>query len=249
MKYFFANLLILILWSAVMPVYGSATVDESTISELAKATGLKESRISKIAQLSYSLEEAVHLALSGQTDRALVKVSEINLNSGFKVDDVKQAKSTKYNILKRAGRYEEALIVGRWLSDYHPNFKVREEEASALLTYQKSGDSKVIHIFLEGYFKNNKKILPPKGHDLTMLAIIVRMYETVGDIDQALVWVEKYIKVYFPKKGFDKEPSGIVKKHQQGLRLLKQALLRDKAESKNIYAQGLINTTEYFGFV
>jgi hypothetical protein len=55
--------------------------------------------------------------------------------------------------------------------------------------------------------------------------------------------------VYFPKKGFKKEPSSIVKRRQEGLKLLKEALLRDKQEGKNIYAQELINTTDYFGFV
>lgn len=226
---------------------GFCSLDES-VSEVSKITGVKAGRVAKIAQLSYTLEEALKLALSGKTDEALLKASEISINTGFKADDVKQAKSTKFQILKRAYRYNDALAIGKELSDYHPNFRIREEEARALAGYQSKREKQVIYNFLDLFLKKNEKLLPPRVHNLNTLAIIIRMYETMGDIDEALVWVEKYRSYYFPKKE-KKKPSGVSQKKREGLNLLKEALLRDKAEGKNTYAQELINTTDYFGFV
>ena len=75
-----------------------------------------------------------------------------------------------------------------------------------------------------------------------MLAIIIRLRETAGEIDEALALVEQY----FSKKSLAFHQST---KTREGLKLLKEALLRDKREGANIYAQELINTTDYFGFV
>lgn len=112
----------------------------------------------------------------------------------------------------------------------------------AMADFKAAGDSKFLLTYIELYNSRNQNIIPPKVHDLNYLSRMVRFFEMAGEIDKASALVEEYFSEKSLK--FHQRP-----KTREGFKLLKEALLRDKREGKNIYAQQLINTTDYFGFV
>lgn len=225
-------------------------IENDAADQISKMTGVPKARTSKIIEQSYILERARKYAREGNIDAAVSEIKKVSLESGFSAQDVKEANINLFDAYKRAGMYRDAEKVAEILIQSSNFFETWLEEARALAVFQETNDRKLIDSFLSAYFERNKKLLPPKAYDLSMLAIIVRMYETIDEINEALAWAEKYYQLYFPNgKPLKKELSGVGKKRREGIVLLKEALLRDKAENKNIYAQELINTTEYFGFV
>jgi tetratricopeptide (TPR) repeat protein len=221
----------------------------SQIDQVSEITGIEHNRVAQLVELQDAVSRAAIYSRAGKYDEAVSEVKKISSGAGFKEDDVKRAKVTLFQIHKRAGHYEEAREVGEDLMRYHPIYELRHDEARALLSCQQgSCDRELIRRFVEDYYEWKKGGLPPKGHDLMALAVLIRLYEAAGDIDQAFELVEKYHDHYFSRRIL-KHQNNIINNKRKGLKLLKEALLRDKAEVKNHYAQELINTTDYFGFV
>lgn len=217
-------------------------VDQEAVNQVSRITGVEQSRMSKIVELSDTLALAADYSRQNKYNEAVSVVDKISLENGYALDDVRRAQITLFLIHKRAGRYEEARSLAGSLVQKSWLIQEAYDEANALFTFQKTRDKKPINQFLDEYYKKNKKILPPKVHDLSMLAIIIRLRETAGEIDQSLELVEEYLS----KKSLKFHQS---QKTREGLNLLKEALLRDKRDGKNIYGQDLINRTDYFGFV
>lgn len=217
--------------------------DLEKTQQINSITRVGESRVSKIIELQEILTSAANLSRKGEYEKAVNLVSKVAAGSGFQRNDIKSAMVNLVQIHKRAAHYEEASIVAKDLIQYHPVFNTDYYEASYLLSCQREAcDSELFDKFIKSFYKEKEVILPPKGHDLMSLAILVRVYEVSNQIDKALGLVDDYLS----KKSFKFHQRA---RTREGLKLLKEALLRDKREGKNVYAQELINTTDYFGFV
>lgn len=224
-------------------------IEQETVSQLSQMTGVKQNRTAKIVELHETLTSASSLSRAGKYEDAVSQAEKITAETGFNADDIKQAKATLFEIHKRAGNYEMAVEVGKELVRYHPVFNLWRDEATVLLSCQQDKcDQQLIDQFIKEFYKEKKVVLPPNGHDLMALAVLVRVYEVANKIDQAFELVNKYHGYYFSKKMLQYQ-NAIINRQREGLELLKQALDRDEQENKNIYAQELINTTDYFGFV
>lgn len=235
-----AVVFLLFIFVMLSPVYA---VNRETVNQIDGITKVGENRVSKIVELREILTSAADLSRNGEYQKAVDLVNKITAETGFQRNDIKSSKVTLFQIHKRASNYKEAVLVGEDLTQYHPVFNLRYQEANYLLSCQRGACNETFFDeFMKGFYKEKEVILPPKGHDLMSLAILVRIYEVSNQIEKALGLVEEYFSEESLK--FHKR-----QKTREGLKLLKEALLRDKREGKNIYAQQLINTTDYFGFV
>lgn len=224
-------------------------VDQKQVEQVTNITGIQPGRVAKMAEAIEKMDQAVRLAIAKKFGRALAVLDEITTSNGFLYDDDRGARITKIDVFIHQGNYAKAKDVMEKLNSERLLDENFVAYVRALDEFSRTKDPEVLLLCVEDYKKTNPNIIPPQTHDFAYLARTVRLFEMANEIDQALALVEQYFVVYFPKDGFKREPSGIVKKQQEGLLLLKESLLRDKEESKNIYAQELINTTDYFGFV
>ena len=225
---------------------------QDEVSQVARITGVSPSRVAKIKESSDKGVFAFDLVRKKQFDQAYAVLKTIAYENGFRKVDVEGAIYQIALSYKIAGDYQRSYETLQNLSNLGWSNSTLENhfrELKAIMDFQTSSDKKPVLDFVEWFKSQNKPFFPPKGFELDRLARVIRPLEMANEIDRALELVEQYHAVYFPKKGFKKEPSSIVKRRQEGLKLLKEALLRDKQEGKNIYAQELINTTDYFGFV
>jgi hypothetical protein len=225
-----------------------SAADVVEVEQLSRIAGNKPSKISKIAEAMDKEREACRLARGKNFEQAMQILDEITVVNDFDYQSERYARITKIDTMVLKGDYKKAYeIVSKLNAERRMNIDY-VAFIKAMSDFEATGESQYLVKYIDQYNERNKNIIPPKVYDLNYLRRTVRLFEMAGEIDQALVLVEQYNAAYFPKNGFKKEPSGIVKKRREGLKLLKEALLRDKQEGKNIYAQELINTTDYFGF-
>lgn len=212
------------------------------IDRVAQITGNEPSRVAKIAEAVDRKAEARKLARHSEFDAAIRVLAPISRQNGFELDDERAADFTKVGVLILKGDYEIANEIANQLNaekKLNPDWMSFIE---ALYKFNATGKKAHLTDYVRGYNSRNPNIIPPKVYDLNYLNRCIRVLEMAGEIDRAIDLVDEYLS---PKS---------LKFHQsentrEGLRLLKEALLRDKQEVKNIYAQELINTTDYFGFV
>ena len=241
--------MIALLWLFVPTAFSDG---QDEVSQVARITGVSPSRVAKIKEGSDKGVFAFDLVRKKQFDQAYAVLKTITYENGFRKVDVEGAIYQIALSYKIAGEYQYSYETLQKLSELGWSKSTLEDdllEVKTIIDFQANGDKKPVLDFVEWFKSQNEPFFPPKGFELDRLARVVRLLEMANEIDRALELVEQYHAVYFPKQGFKKEPSGIVKRRQEGLKLLKEALLRDKRENKNIYAQELINTTDYFGFV
>ena len=225
--------------------------DNETVTQLSRITGGDKTRVAKIVEAHEIKTIARSLSSEGKYADAVAEINKVIENPGYLEDDRTLAKVTLFEIHKRAKNYADAANVMREMIPIHRTYKMRYDEAMILLSCQQGKcDHRLMEQFISDYYAVNDAALPPKGNNTLFLAVPVRVYEAAGKIDRALDLVEKYYQLYFPNgKPPKKKLSDIGERKREGVILLKEALLRDKKEAKNIYAQELINTTDYFGFV
>jgi len=233
--------LVFLFLSCVSPLIGFAT-DQSQIAKVAQITGVSSSKVAKMAEAIDTMAEARRYARAKNFEKAIQLLSIITTANGFKYDDERFARMTIADVRVLSGDYEKAYEITlelnkeRALLDDYLNFM------KAMADFSSNKDPGMLLAYIENYNSKNKTVIPPKSYGLNYLSRTVRFFEMAGEIDQALDLVDQY----FSEKSLKFHQR---EKTREGLRLLKEALLRDKREGKNVYAQGLINTTDYFGFV
>jgi hypothetical protein len=213
-----------------------------TANQLSEITKNKPSKVAKMSEAIRKMSEACRLARNKNYEQAMRILDEITVKSDFDYEGERYARITQIETMVLKGDYKKAYEIAsklnseRLLNDDYMAF------IKALRDFEETKEPRYLLSCIDQYNKRNQNVIPPKVYDLTYLSRTVRLLEMAGEIDRALDLTEQY----FSKKSlkFYNSP-----KTREGFTLLKEALLRDKREGKNIYAQELINTTDYFGLV
>jgi hypothetical protein len=232
-------LLLLLMCGFAITLYAMSGDD---IDHVAQITGNKPNRVAQLAEIVDREAEARRLARSGSFDAAVATLTPISRQNGFKMDDERGAEITAVGIYVVKGDYATAHQLTQKMNKEK---RLQEEYVAfikAMYDFDETGNKAVLLEHVKYYNFKNPNITPPIVHDLNYLNRMIRVLEMAGEIDQTLALVDEYLS---PKslKFHQRE------KTREGFKLLKEALLHDKEEGKNIYAQELINTTDYFGFV
>lgn len=223
----------------------SFATDSDQVGQVSHITGIAPNRIAKMKENFVKCAQATDLIREKKFDEGFAILQAITYQNGFEKIEVEGALFDLAIGYKIAGQYELALKTFQNLSSRGWKKSTLESyfaEVKAIIDFKANGDKKPILDFVDWFKGQNKPFFPPKGFELDRLARVIRLLEMTGEIDSALELVEQY----FSEKSLAWHTD---QKTRTGLALLKQALLRDKQENKNIYAQELINTTDYFGFV
>lgn len=246
------HLLLTLIFAIVFSV-SAYSVDKEGVNQVSRMTRLPAGRVAKMAESIEKKEEATGLIRRRMFKEGYALLESITVENGFSKRSADGALYYLSRSYKIAGDYKRSLEILKKMANNDEGWKrtfANDDiaEGEAIVYFEKSGDKARILKFIESIKKDKKNLLPPKGFELEYFARIIRLYEMIGDVDQAQELTAKYLSHYFSPEMM-KLSNGILEDRRAGLQLLKEALLRDKQEGKNIYAQELINTTDYFGFV
>jgi hypothetical protein len=217
-------------------------------AQVSKVTGVATNNVAKMAEAMDKWRTAMKLAQAKQYDEAFTLLDEITVKNGFDYENERQAKITKIETMILAGDFAEAYRTALELNEERALLEEYLGFIKAMADFSANKDSKNLLNYIELFNSKNKNIIPPKVYNSNYLSRMVRLYEMAGEIDKALRLVRDFQSYYFSKKMLSHQ-NAIINRKREGLELLEEALLRDKQENKNIYAQEFINTTDYFGFV
>ena len=155
-------------------------------------------------------KEAKKLAERGELNLALAKYEEAiqseNINYEYEKAVAKGAMMEIYKWKKEYGKATELL---NW---YFKNSRTGEptevameekREIEALIEYERTGDTKQVYSVIERLRQSNKDALPPVGYPLsaaTVISNILRLYDTIGDHDAGITYVDETLAFLKKKK-------------------------------------------------
>lgn len=217
-------------------------------TQVSKVTGVAANKVAKMAEAMDKINTAMRHANLKKFEQAFDLLDDITVANGFDFEDERRARMTKAETYILAGNYRAAYDITTESNAVRQLLPEYVDFIKALAYFSDNKDPKVLLNYIELYNSKNKNIIPPKVYNSNYLTRMVRLYEMEGEIDEALKLVDNFQNHYSSKKML-KHQNAIIKRKREGLKLLEEALLRDKQDGKNIYAQEFINTTNYFGFV
>lgn len=105
------------------------------------------------------------------------------------------------SLLHKQGKYEQALEKIKILCSMAPDekFQIKAKELEALVQYQKTGDPKRVYEYIEYFKEKQKRFLPPEAGDPSEATTILRLYDTIGDYDAGIQFIDMVINWFYDK--------------------------------------------------
>lgn len=205
---------------------------------------------SKTAYDQYQLEqEGKHLAENGYYDEAIVKFQEALDPKYAKYDFQKSlAIGSIVTILTWQEKYDEAIERSKWFMEKKVTIYALEQEAfiQALKEHKKSNSKQVIYNFISRLKKDHEKELPPQGYEqingVSTIANIIRLYDTIGDQDAGIKFIDEILAYFRTGKAGDPKPGKVDAEYIK----IREAFEKDKAEGTRGRATKALIHSDYF---
>ena len=179
-------------------------------------------------------KQARLLEKQGLYDEAIVKYKEaLNPSLINQTYEGSTAHGGIMDVYIKQGKFEEALKELQWFitTNYNPAAKPwldQQIEIEALIKARGTHSNKPVYEYIQYLKEKYKKSLPPKKVDVIIATLIIRLYDTIGDYDAGIVFVDGFLNYYAKKAHVKPEKIGPKNPYLQ----IKQAFLQDKAEGR-----------------
>ncbi|MBI4357419.1 MAG: hypothetical protein HY559_06040 [Gammaproteobacteria bacterium] len=198
-------------------------------------------------------EEGRRLEKAGDFAKALEKYQlassyGIKIWAGTKLASAPNISNHVIGVLQKQRRYQEALNGVKQVRSYAPksqHYIDWEKELEALVEYQKKGDPAPAYKYIEWYKQKNKEGLPPAGYWVTPVTTLLRLYDTIGDYDAGIAYVDEcleYFKQQDIKKYGEYRPGHVDEEYIK----VREAFEQDKREGTRGRATKALIQSDYF---
>lgn len=164
----------------------------------------RDARFANVLEQQAVLKTGRKLIKAGDFERALEKFDEALSPKYIKSDfDKTQATSSKVDLYVLEGQFQKALEEHSWIFERTPNHQysiAKRKEILALIEWEKTKDDKVIHDYVSFLKEHFREQIPPEGHKgyvNTIISTILRLYDTIGDHDAGIAYIDMILEWTF----------------------------------------------------
>jgi tetratricopeptide (TPR) repeat protein len=161
---------------------------------------------SKVFKQEFLIKDARKVAESGDYERAIAMCEEASGEEYINYPaDKHRPLGLKMNIYKIIGDYDKAietfdLFIA--LAENPPEQSPFKNEMIALRDYKNSGDPRSVYTYIEAAQNEWAAMMPPQGFSpgaVTRIAKILRLYDTIGDHDAAIAYINMVMEYSYRK--------------------------------------------------
>lgn len=199
-----------------------------------------------------SLElEGKKLFRMGRYEDALAKYAEANSPKYDLRENLPYHGSSFYmrEIYFMQGRYEEALRDLETLVTLFPEhvpYKDEKKEYEALIQARNMGSNRPIYDCIEYLRAKHKDHLPPLGYTFgtgaSTITTLLRLYDTVGDHDAGIAYIDEILAFFRTGKAGDPKPGRVDAEYIK----VREAFEQDKASGTKGRATKALIQSDYF---
>lgn len=198
------------------------------------------------------------LVEQGHFEEAIKKYREALDPKYIKYEDDKGAAISRITrVLILLERYDEALREWQWFLDQsaknaarlgRPNngeAELKAQEIRALKEYKESENAETIYDYLELYKQRKSKLVPPSfewGAGSTEASTTLRLYDTIGDYDAGIKFIDETLAYFRTGKAGDPKPGRVDVEYMK----VREAFEKDKAEGTKGRATQALIQSDYF---
>ncbi len=222
-------------------------------------SGKAETKISKIQGMSSEEKLAITRSLekegkvlfrSGKYDQALEVFHKANdpkywlyegRPNGFAESYIREIHVMREEYDKALERIEKLLplVAG------NQHFMDQKEEYEALIQYKNTKDPKYVYDYIKTLGARYSNKLPPIGYKLTsviQIGTILRLYDTIGDQDAGIAFIDEVLVYFRTGKAGDPKPGPVDAEYMK----VREAFEKDKAEGTKGRATKVLIQSDYF---
>lgn len=107
-------------------------------------------------------------------------------------------------VLHKQGKFELALKELDWFRTSNPNllYEIRKPELEALIKARDVGSAEPIYSHINHLKEKYQYDLPPNGLQEVITSDVIRLYDYIGDLDEAIAFVNQVLRYKkLPKRG------------------------------------------------
>ncbi len=193
------------------------------------------SSVAKVYARNALEKQARRLLKSGHLDEAIDKYREATQPEYIYAEYEKaSAIGSISNVYRLKGDYDSALKELAWFVRESlskkpvPSLIERQKQLIALREYQRTKNPQPLLDFLANYKEVHKQDLPPNGHDSTYVTTVLRLYDTLGDYDSGIAFIDEFFAYRLTGKAGDPKRGWVDAEFLK----VREAFEQDKAEGK-----------------
>ncbi len=157
-----------------------------------------------------------HLEKAGKFDEAIAKYKEaVFLDERIYGSDKGRSLAAIVEVYQKQGKYIEALEVLKGLREFHPQHEYYadwERELMALIATEREDNGKEVYSHIRDYRQKYALDLPPRAYNFSSIrpiSTILRLYNTIGDHDAGIAYVDEILSYLQQKKAARGEDASI----------------------------------------
>ena len=181
----------LLLMASVLIYFGAGQISAKAESDARFTNVLEQQAVLKLGR---------KLIKAGDFEGALGKFNEALDPKYIKSDrDKFEAISSKVDVYVLQGKFREALKEHDWIFERTPDHQysiAKHKEILALNEWEKTKDNKIIYDYiswLKEYFREQIPPIAYKGYHTTVISTILRLYDTIGDHDAGIAFIDEVL--------------------------------------------------------
>jgi tetratricopeptide (TPR) repeat protein len=176
----------------------------------------RDARFSNVLEQQAILKAGRNLIKAGDFEGALEKFNEA-LNAKYvKIDfDKTQAISSKADLYILWGKYTHALKEYDWVFERTPDHQysmAKHKEILTLIEWGKTKNNQIIYDYISWLKNHFREQIPPisyKGYHTTVISTILRLYDTIGDYDAGIKFIDEILAYFRTGKAGDPKPGRV----------------------------------------
>lgn len=188
----------LFLIASLLIYVGAARISTKAESDTRSANVLEQQALLKMGR---------KMIKAGDFEGALEKFNEA-LNPKYikTYHDKTQAISSKTDLYVLWGKYTDALKEYDWIFERTPDHQysvAKQKEILALIEWEESKDNKVIYDYISFLKEHFREQIPPVayiGYHTTVISTILRLYDTIGDHDAGITYIDEIMSFFRTRK-------------------------------------------------
>ena len=195
-------------------------------SALVKIVFKPDNGIKNIFSRNAIQEEGRQLTKRGDFQEALTKYQEAiqpqYINDEYEKGTAIAMMRSIYLVLQD---YDAALKCIEWAFknslDGKPTVYAMEikNEIEALKNYQRTGDPQSVLNHMKQFFVDHKADLPPQGHDESSVSTLIRLYNTIGEHDAGIKFIDDFLDWSYNKPNTEFENFNKPKTSSEALKI------------------------------
>lgn len=196
----------------------------------------RDARFSNVLEQQAILKAGRKLIKADDFEGALERFNEALNAKYIKTDfDRTQAISSKTDLYVLWGKYSEALEEDDWIFQRTPDHQysiAKHKEILALIEWEKTKNNKITYDYISWLKNHFREQIPPisyKGYHTTVISTILRLYNTIGDHDAGIAFIDECLNFFKDRKEARGEKFVPGKNYNEYLKVRK-AFENDKAE-------------------